>query len=69
VLVSRGAPTGALSGFLDKNPLHLAIENGFLEIVEILVGAGADLDATGRCYVLGVICYVLCVMCFVVCSM
>ncbi|KAJ1440178.1 ankyrin repeat-containing domain protein [Ochromonadaceae sp. CCMP2298] len=52
VLVNRGAPIAALSGFLDKNPLHLAVENGHYEVADILVKSGHNvvgyLDSTGN---------------------
>ena len=47
LLVEAGADINAAEGFGGNTPLHEAVKKGDVEIVKILVAAGADVHAEG----------------------
>ena len=48
VLLDRGADTSELCGFRDKAPLHISCEKGFIEVSELLLKYGANIQIMGQ---------------------
>ncbi len=48
VLLDRGADTSELCGFRDKAPLHISCEKGYIEVTELLLKYGANIQIMGQ---------------------